>query len=374
MNTYDAIVVGLGAMGSAALYQLAKRGRRVLGIDMFPLGHTNGSSHGRHRMTRRGNYQAGYEPLIARSFELWPVLEAETGRNILNLIGEVTLGGPYEENFRRHFSGDLARDGRRELLDEQALAERFPGVRLHEGMVATYEREAGYLRPEVAIGAHLEVAARHGAEIRRPETLHGWRSDGAGVVVETSAATYRAERLILAAGPWSAELLAERHLPLQVVRIVNVHFQPTRPEWWTAEAGAPDFILSVPEGQFYGMPSIEGAGVKIGRHDNGEPTTARSVRRDIDDAERDELRNVLDRYLPGATGPILSELTCMYTMTPDEYYIVERHAEQRQVVYGCGFSGTGFKYSCVIGEILADLAIDGDTRFDISIFSSARFG
>jgi sarcosine oxidase len=223
------------------------------------------------------------------------------------------------------------------------------------------------------VSTHLEVAARNGAEIRRPEEVLGWESDGDGVAVTTSAGTYRADRLVVTAGPWSAELLGDRRLPLQVVRIVNVHFQPERPEWWTAEAGAPDFILSVPEGQFYGMPSIEGAGVKIGRHDSGEPTTARTVRRDIDPAERDYLRAVLDRYMPGASGQIASELTCMYTMTPDEYYVVERHPEQPQVAYGCGFSGTGFKYSCVIGEILADLAIEGETRFDISIFSSERF-
>jgi sarcosine oxidase len=262
----------------------------------------------------------------------------------------------------------------RELLDERSLAERFPGFRLYDGMVATCERQAGFLRPEVAVAAHLEVAERNGAEIRRPEEVRGWQPDGDGVLVETNADSYHAERLIVTAGPWSAELLGDRALPLQVVRIVNVHFEPARPDWWTSDAGAPDFILSVPEGQFYGMPSIEGAGVKIGRHDNGQPTTARTIRREIDQSERDYLRNVLDQYLPGASGRILSDLTCMYTMTPDEYYVVERHPQQPQVAYGCGFSGTGFKYSCVIGEILADLAIEGETRFDIACFSSGRFG
>jgi sarcosine oxidase len=324
-------------------------------------------------MIRRSNYQPGYEPLIARAFALWPELEAESGSDILHLIGEVTLGGPYAENFRRHFAGDVSRDGRREVLDERALAERFPGFRLYDGMIATYEREAGFLRPEVAIAAQLAIAQRHGAEIRRPEAVLEWMPDGDGVAVRTSSGTYRAARLVISVGPWSAELLGDLALPLQVVRIVNVHVEPSKPEWWTAEAGAPDFILSVPEGQFYGMPSIDGAGVKIGRHDAGEPTTARAIRREIDDAERDYLRHVLDRYMPGANGRVVSDLTCMYTLTPDEYYIVERHPEHPQVAYGCGFSGTGFKYSCVIGEILADLATEGETRFDISIFSSGRF-
>jgi sarcosine oxidase len=263
--------------------------------------------------------------------------------------------------------------GRRELLDEATLRSRFPGFARREGLVATYEANAGFLRPEVGVAAHLEVAARHGATIRRPETVTGWRADGSGVAVTTPSGTYRAARLVLAAGPWSAELLAGLNLPLQVVRIVNAYFAPARPDLWTSERGAPDFLLTVPEGSFYGMPSIEGVGLKIGRHDNGEPTTARTIRRDVDAAEIDELRAVLDRYMPGASGPVTRVITCMYTMTPDEQYIIEPHAAHPQVIYGCGCSGTSYKFSGVIGEMLADLALTGATGYDTGFVSSGRF-
>jgi sarcosine oxidase len=217
------------------------------------------------------------------------------------------------------------------------------------------------------------VAARHGATIQRPEAVTGWQTDGAGVAVSTTHGTYRADRLILAAGPWSDELLTGLGLPLQVVRIVNVYFTPARPDLWTSERGAPDFSLGVQEGSFYGMPSIEGIGLKIGRHDNGEPTTARTIRRDVDDTEIAYLRAVLDRYMPGASGTVAQVITCMYTMTPDEQYIIEPHAEYPQVVYACGCSGTGYKFSGVIGEMLADLALTGSTAYDMAFISSNRF-
>lgn len=387
-TSYEAIVVGLGAMGAAATYQLAKRGTRVLGLDMFPLGHNQGSSHGHHRMIRRSSYRPEIEQMIARAFTLWRELEAESDQNILNLIGEVSLVDPVAIGSRygtpdadagqdapalRHRTLAPSVGGQRELLDERALRERFPGFRLHEGMIASYEAEAGFLRPEVGVAAHLAVAERHGATIRRPEEVTGWQTDGSGVAVTTTQATYCADRLILAAGPWSAELLADRGLPLQVVRIVNAYFAPTRPDWWTSERGAPDFLLTVPEGSFYGMPSIEGVGLKIGRHDQGEPTTARTIRRDIDTSEIDYLRAVLDRYMPGASGPVTHQVTCMYTMTPDEQYIIEPHPEHPQVVYGCGCSGTSYKFSGVIGDMLADLALTGTSGYDLGFISSQRF-
>jgi sarcosine oxidase len=371
--SYDAIVVGLGAMGSAATFHLAQRGLRVLGLDMFPLGHDQGSSHGHHRMIRRSSYRRSHEPLIARAFELWPQLEAESGQNIMNLIGEVALGFRREGARYLDINHDPTLGGYREILDEQALRERFPGFRLCEGMTAMYERTAGFLRPEAGIAAHLAVAQRQGAVIERPVEVRSWSVEGGDVVVETATSRFRVERLVITAGPWSNELLASLGLPLQVVRIVNVYFEPERPDLWNVEHGAPDFLLSVPEGSYYGMSNIEGTGVKIGRHENGEPTTARTIRRQVDAGEVAMLRNVLDRYMPGASGRVRQTLTCMYTMTPDENYIVERHPKHAQVVYGCGFSGTGFKFSCVIGEILADLAVDGTSRVDISSLSSARF-
>jgi sarcosine oxidase len=370
---YDAIVVGLGAMGAAATYQLARRGMRVLGIDAFELGHVNGSSHGHHRLIRRSSQSDDWQALIDRSFDLWREIEQESGETLLTITGEVSLGYQRAGREYRRFEDDPGAGGAREILDAAALAERFPGFRLYDDMLATWEAEAGFLRPERAIAAQLRLAERHGAELLRPAEVTGWSGRDGNVKVTTERGEYEAERLILTPGPWAAELLSDLDLPLRVVRIVNAYFQPERPDLWTLEHGAPDFLLSVPEGAFYGMPAMGNVGLKIGRHDNGEPTTARTIRREIDMSEVDELRKTLDRYMPGAAGPVLQTVTCMYTMTPDEAFIVERHPGHTSVIYGCGFSGTGFKYSCAIGEALADLATDAATRVNLGFLSSSRF-
>jgi len=370
---FDVIVVGLGAMGAAATYQMAKRGVRVLGLDAFPLGHANGSSHGHHRMIRRSSHDPAWEPLIARAFELWGEIERESGETLLTITGEIGLGYPLPGREYRRFEDDPTSGGAREIVDSTTLTERFPGVCLHDGMLATYEAEAGFLRPELAVAAQLRLADAHGATIHRPESVLTWSKEDDGVSVMTTEGVYRADRLILVPGPWASELLGDLDLPLQVVRIVNAYFEPTRPDYWLLEGGAPDFLLSVPEGAFYGMPAMGGVGLKIGRHDAGEPTTARTIRRDVDAKEVEYLRDVLDRYMPGASGRVLQTATCMYTMTPDERFIVERHPAHARVVYGCGFSGTGFKYSCVIGELLADLALNGAASIDIDFLSSSRF-
>jgi len=193
------------------------------------------------------------------------------------------------------------------------------------------------------------------------------------VRVETDQGSYRAERLVIAAGPWADEMLTELKLPLEVWRLVNVHFEPARPELHAPER-CPVYLWSGPEGIYGGFPTLPDQGVKFGRHDIGEVCTARTIRREIDDAEIDELRAVLERYTVGAAGPLKWSFTCMYTMTPDHHFILDHHPQHSQVVYACGFSGHGFKFSSVIGEVLADLALEGATRHPIDFLSAARFG
>ena len=372
-DTYDAIVVGLGAMGSATAYHLAKRGQNVLGIDMFQPGHDQGSSHGYHRMIRKSSFQVdGYVPLAERAFALWHELEEASGQTLLHITGEVWLlhqdGNP---GYRGGMESSIAR-GFRVVLDERELGERFPGCRLHDGMIALYEADAGYLQSETGIITHVDLARRHGATINLDEEVTSWAADGDGVRVETTRGTYRADRLVITTGPWAAELLADLHFPLQVQRTVNGYFQPARPDWWSVEAGAPDFLLDVPEGSFYGMPAVGDIGVKIGRSGGGE-TTARTIRRTIDDAEIDLLRDTLDRYLPGASGTEVRRITCMCTYTPDRDFIIDRHPGYAQVLFGCGFSGRGYKFAPVVGEILADLAVAGQTRHEIGFLAADRF-
>lgn len=371
--SYEVIVVGLGAMGSAAAYHLARRGRRVLGLEAYGRGHTNGSSHGRSRIIREAYFEApDYVPLVQRAYTLWRELAAETGRALLTITGGITAGAPDSPTFAGALTSARAHNLTFEELDAREVAARFPGFRLPDDTLTIYEPNAGFLDPEACVFAHLDLATRHGATIRHDEPARRWSTDGAGVRVETGHGTYRADRLVIAAGPWAGELLADLGLPLTVQRVVNVHFAPARPELF-APGRCPVYIIGVPEGDYYGFPALPGQGLKFGRHDAGEACTPQTIRRAIDPGEIDELRAVLDRYLPGAGGEVLHTLTCMYTNTPDRDFILDRHPAHANVVYACGFSGHGFKFASTIGEILAGLALTGGTRHEIGFLAARRF-
>ncbi len=374
LPSYDSIVVGLGAMGSATVYQLAKQGQQVLGLEMFEPGHSFGSSHGFHRMIRRSAiHDDGYVPLAERAFELWDELEQESGQTLLTVTGEVTLVDPAAFPDVHASVAKMEACGFWEPLSEASLNERFPGFRLDDGMSAHYEANAGFLWSELGIQTHVEMAKAHGATIRSSEEVTGWTADGQGVEVTTKNGVYRADQLILTTGAYAAELLKELDLPFQVIRNYNGYFEPSRPEWWRAEQGAPDFLLYIEEGSFYGMPAIDDIGLKIGITCT-EPANPRTIRRTVDASEIQQLRDALDRYMPGAAGKELRHLTCMDAYTVDGGFIVDRHPEHEQVLIGCGFSGRGFKFSPVIGEILANLAIDGETRHEVGFMRLGREG
>jgi sarcosine oxidase len=228
------------------------------------------------------------------------------------------------------------------------------------------------LDPEACVAAHLDLAARHGADLRFGEAMQWWQVDGAGVRVETAEGTYTADRMVLAVGPWAGELLADLGLPLSVQRVVNTHFEPSDPDRFSADR-CPIHLWLVPEGQFYGTPALPGQGVKLGRHDAGEVCTPDTIRRDVDAEEVAVLRRVLDRYMPGAAGSVKWSLTCMYANTPDRDFVIDRHPEHERVVYACGFSGHGFKFACAVGEVLADLAMDRVPEHEIGFLSAGRF-
>ena len=372
MNSYDVIVIGLGGMGSAAAYHLAHRGRRVLGLDAHPRGHTQGSSHGRSRIIREAYYEApDYVPLVQRAYALWRALEAESGRSLLTITGGLNVGQSDGEFVRGALASARQHGLAHESLTPEEVAARFPAFRLADDLVAVYEPNAGFLAPEDCVGAHLDLATRHGAELRHAEPARAWSADGGEVRVETDQSAYVGERLVIAAGPWADEQLADLNLPLSVQRVVNVHFEPTRPELFGPDR-CPVHIWEVPEGHYYGIPALPDQGVKFGRHDLGEICTPHTIRREVDPDEIEALRAVLDRYLPGAAGAVKWTLTCMYTNTPDRHFVIDRHPRHDRVVYACGFSGHGFKFSSAVGEILADLALGGTTRHPIGFLSAAR--
>jgi sarcosine oxidase len=369
---FDALVVGLGGMGSAAAYHLARRGLRVAGFDAFRRGHAQGSSHGRSRIIRKAYYEAPeYVPLVLRAYELWRELEAATGRELLTITGGLMIGAPTSELVRGALASARRHGLAHEQLDAAQVHARFPAFRLPDDLVGVFEPDAGVLRPEACVDAHLALAERLGAELHEGEPVRAWSFDAHGVGVETERGRYAAERLVVTPGPWAPHLLAELGLPLRVRRVVNVHFEP-EPDARFGPERCPIYLWEVPEGVYYGFPALPGEGVKFGRHDAGETTTPETIRRQVDPEEVEALRRVLDRYLPGAGGPTLWTLTCMYTLTPDQHFVLDHHPASGRVVFGCGFSGHGFKFASAIGEALADLATDGRSELPIGFLAAGR--
>jgi sarcosine oxidase len=368
----DVIVLGLGVMGSAAALQLAKRGHRVLGIDAWERGHTRGSSHGESRIIRQAYHEApDYVPLIRRAYDRWRELETEAGQRLLFVNGGLIIGAPDARTVRGTIRSGQLYDLPYEELSAGDVAERYPGVQLPEELVAVLEPNAGFLLASRGVRTLQDLAARCGAELRFGEPALAWGAEGDGVWVRTATDTYQAERLVIAAGPWSGTILSDLGLPLTVQRVANAHFQSTRPELFNEHA--PVFSLLVPEGHYYAIPGPVEVGFKIGRHDNLQTCTPESVQPEVTDDEIAMFRRVMDRYLPGASGPVMTSLTCLYTMTPDKHFIVDRHPEHEQVAIACGFSGHGYKFAPVIGEILADLAMEGRTTHPIGFLGSGRF-
>ncbi len=373
-KNHDVIVLGLGGMGSAAAYHLSKRGQKVLGLDTYPRGHSNGSSHGRTRIIRQAHWETPeYVPLLRRAYALWRDLEKESNRTLLSLYGSLLVGTPEHAAAVEEVT-EAARlhNLEHEQLAPEDLARRFPGFRFREDVLAVYEATAGNVDPQDCGFAHLDLATEHGAELRHGEAVRGWEADESGARVWTTDGVYDAGRLVVAAGAWTGEILADLRLPLTVLRKVVVHFESERPEPFLQER-CPAYILRVPEGNFYGFPYTPGHGLKVGRHDGGEECTPRTVRRKVEAEDVDELRRVLDRYMPGAAGEVRSAYTCLYTNSQDLQFIVEAHPRHERVAYACGFSGIGYKFTSVIGEILADLAIAGETEHPIGFLSSSRF-
>jgi sarcosine oxidase len=370
---YDLIVIGLGAMGSATAYHAARSGHKVLGLDAFERAHTRGSSHGRSRIIRE-SYAEGpqYVPLVQRAFELWRELERESGRPLLTMTGGLYIGTPDSDIVTGVLRSASEHGLLIDYLDAQDAMRRFPGFRLSDDLVAVYEANGGVLDAEACVLAHLDMAAKWGAEIHHSEPVVRWSPDGSGVQVETAQGAYTAARLVITAGPWIGGLLTGLALPLIVWRVANAFFEPAVPNFDLGRC--PFYLLEGPEGTYYGFPSIPGQGLKVGRHDTGEPTTPEGARRVVSDRDVEGLRSALERYMPGAAATLKATSTCLYTMAPDEDFIIDRHPLYPQVAYASACSGHGFKFSASIGEVLVSMAIAGITPALVSSFSAARLG
>lgn len=371
---YDVIVAGLGAMGSAAAFHLARRGQRVIGLDRFAPPHDRGSSSGRSRIIREAYFEhPAYVPLVQRAYELWRELEYGSGRMLMTPTGGLMIGPPEGELVTGALASARAHELRHEVLDAAALAQRYPGMTPAPDTVAVWEPRAGVLFPEACIEEHLRAAANAGAELRGEQPATRWTATDAGVEVVTPHETLTAGSLILAAGAWMGELLPDAGLSLDVRRQPLFWFEPLgEPERFSPQR-FPVFIWEHDLGRFiYGFPDF-GDGVKLARHGEGEPTAPGSVRRDVTRVEAEEVRSTAERLMPGAIGPPRSAVTCLYTNTPDHHFVLDAHPAHPNVWIASPCSGHGFKFSSAIGEILADWVTGREPRFDLSLFRLARF-
>ncbi len=375
MARYDVIVVGVGGMGSATLYQLARRGRRVLGLERFDIPNDMGSSHGVTRIIRMAYFEhPSYVPLLRRSYELWRELQQTVGEQLLHITGSVdagVAGGRIVEGSRRSCEQHgLAH----EVLTSADLARRFPGYRLPPGMMAVLQPDGGFLLPERCIVAHVQAAQALGAEIHGREQVLEWRPDGDGVTVRTDRGEYQADRLVVSAGSWAETLLDCLAGLARPERQVLAWFQPRRPELFST-GRFPVFNIGVDEGHFYGFPAYRVPGFKLGLyHHLHEATDADRLDRQSHLRDEAPLRAFTERYFPEAAGPTMALKVCMFTNSPDEHFIMDVHPDYPQVSIAAGFSGHGFKFCSVVGEIMADLATTGTTAHDVGLFRLGRFG
>ncbi len=374
---YDVIVAGVGGMGSAATYHLARRGRRVLGLERFTIPNLMGSSHGASRIIRLAYFEhPSYVPLLRRSYELWRELQREHGGQLLHMTGCLHVGAPGTTVFDGCLRSCDEHGLEHEVLDSVEVSRRFPAYRLPAETMAVLEAEGGFLVPERCIEAHAAGARAAGAELREGEAVTGWEATSGGVVVHTDQDSYEAGRLVLTAGAWNGKLAGRYAAVLVPERQVVGWLDVARPERFRQDA-FPVFVMEVPEGMYYGFPLFAGGppGLKLGRfhhrHEVVDPDLLdRGGAGPVDEAL---LRAFAARYLPDGSGPALAMSVCLFTNTPDEHFLIDLHPEHPEVVLGAGFSGHGFKFCSVVGEILADLALEGRTRHDIGLFGAGRF-
>jgi sarcosine oxidase len=371
MERYDVVVVGVGGMGSAALYHLARRGKRVLGLERFDIPNELGSSHGVTRIIRQAYFEhSSYVPLVRRAYERWRELETEAGEPLLVITGAVE-GGP------RIFEGAVRSSVEHGLpfeeLDGAEVTRRFPAYRLPPDLRLVYQPDGGFVLPERCIVGHVNGALARGAEVRTRERVLEWSASENGVRVRTEHGTVEADRLVLTAGPYAQEVA--RLPPGMVVpqRQVLAWLQPLRPELFEPDR-FPVFNVALDEGHLYGFPVYGVPGFKLGFYDHsgarGDPD---SISRDVYPEDEAPLRRFAERYFPDGAGPLLDLKTCLFELSPDEHFLIDRHPETELALVAAGFSGHGFKFCSVVGEILADLVLDGETLHDIGFLRLSRF-
>lgn len=367
---FDVAVIGLGAMGSAALAFLSARGIRAIGIDAYFPAHALSSSHGDSRLIRMGYFEdPSYVPLLQRAYRNWRSLEARLRTDVLTITGVLQIGAPDSKIVRGTRASCEMHGLPHDVLDKADMAARFSAFQVDDGEIAVLDPQGGYLRPETAVMGYLKLAAADGAVLHFGERVSAIEPDDGGVTIQSAAGRYRARKVIVATGSWIAELVPQLKTHAVPIRQVVAWYQP-RNGFATEPQRMPCFLRDEgPDGSYFGFPAIGTDGVKVGRHAHfREPIDPNRPNPPVNDTDTDLLDRFIAKRVPAA-GQRVNATTCRYTMLPSEDFLLDLLPGNRNVVVASPCSGHGFKFTSVVGEILADLALDGGTALPTAAFS-----
>ncbi|GAB1420237.1 N-methyl-L-tryptophan oxidase [Anaerolineales bacterium] len=374
MKPYDAIVIGIGAMGSASLYHLAKRGLKVLGIEQFQIGHEKGSSHGLTRIIRLAYFEhPSYVPLLHRSYELWKILEQEKGEKFLYITGGLDAGTENSEIFQGSLRSCQEHHLAHEILNSREIQSRYPAFNLPDDMYAVYQPQAGFLLPEKGIQAHAELAQSLGATLHTGERVIHWEVNNDLVKVITDwDQVYEAAQLVICNGAWVSKLIPELQDITVPERQVLIWQETQAPELFTPQ-NFPIWIIEAEEGLYYGFPEFNPSGqtpgMKYGRFRHlNEIVDPDTINRVANAQDEKVLRAFAEKYLPLGAGKTLDMKVCMFTNTPNQHFILDKHPDLPQISIAAGFSGHGYKMASVIGEIMADFVQYGHSQHPVDLF------
>jgi sarcosine oxidase len=372
---YDAVVVGLGAMGSAALYQLSRRGKRVLGLEAFAPGHQLGSWHGESRVIRMAYYEhPNYVPLLRRAYELWREVEQDSGEDLLTVTGGLMIGTPESELVDGSLRSAQQHGLEYEMLPAHEVQRRYPAFHLQADEVALWEPRAGFLRPERCVASFVRGAQAAGADAHYGEPVRAWQVAATGVEIQTSSGAYLADQVVFACGARMSGVLRDTIPPITAERIPLFWMQPTEPDLF-ARPRLPIYLWEVGAGDhFYGFPHVEWPGVKVARHHSGEYCDPDRVERAVTSEDERRLRSAIGERIPALNGAVVSSLVCLYENSPDGHFLIDRLPTCPNVIYAGGFSGHGFKFASVVGEILADLVTRDRATPDADFLRAERLG
>jgi sarcosine oxidase len=374
LRNYDVVVVGLGAMGSATLYALAQRGLNVIGIDRFEPRHCFGSSYGESRIIRMAYYEdPAYVPLLRLAYEAWRLLECRTGERVLTITGILEAGARGSVLVEGSLRSAIEHEIPHEVLLARQANKRFPAFSIPSDWNCVFQPDAGILQPEKAIALFVRSAIAHGASVAqgtRVASVIGVK-DQVEVRLE-SGETIGARSAVLATGPWIRDLVPELGARMRLTRQPLLWFKPqderlVRPDYM------PLFFLQTPDDLVYGFPDFLGSGVKAASHAPcGDLASPDEIRAAVSEEEKAHLRDMIDRYMPAAAGPVCRTHVCIYTRSPDEHFVLGLHPGTPQIVLASPCSGHGFKFAGIFGEILADLATKRETDKPIDLFRPSR--